>query len=63
MWSTALNQSIDVANNFTEVRKVAGRAGPSQLGFELSRFAAYLVAMNGDPHIRQKSPPTRSRQH
>jgi DNA-damage-inducible protein D len=44
------NQELDVVRNFTEVRKVARRAGPPQTDFELSRIAAYLTAMCGDPH-------------
>lgn len=47
---SAANQGVDVASNFARSRKVAGHSGPAQEDFELSRFAAYLVAMNGDPN-------------
>lgn len=48
----ARNQGIDVNNNFrasTEVKK-PGQRGPAGADFELTRFAAYLTAMNGDPN-------------
>lgn len=38
-----------VAEHFAGSRKVAS-SGPSMADFQLSRFAAYLVAMNGDPN-------------
>lgn len=44
----ASNTNMDVASNFTEVRKIT--ATKPQVDFELSRQAAYLVAMNGDPN-------------
>lgn len=45
---TAKNTNVDVASNFRESPKIsATRPG---LDYELSRFAAYLVAMNGDPN-------------
>lgn len=46
------NQGVDVNNNFrgsAEVKK-PGQRGPAGSDFELSRFAAYLTAMNGDPN-------------
>ena len=46
------NQGVDVNNNFrgsAEVKK-PGQRGPAGADFELSRFAAYLTAMNGDPN-------------
>lgn len=42
------NQGVDVAANFAGSRKFT--ATKPQDDFELSRFAAYLVAMNGDPN-------------
>lgn len=46
---TASNQGVDIARNFAEAGKVSGARGPAQQDFHLTRFAAYLVAMNGDP--------------
>lgn len=43
-------QKHDVERNFSGSTKVSGTRGPSQEDYELSRFAAYLVAMNGDPN-------------
>lgn len=45
---TAQNQGHDVQRHFARSRKVAA-SGPDAEDCELSRFAAYLVAMNGDP--------------
>lgn len=45
---SAENQGLDVQVNFTGSRKFSGTK-PAE-DFELSRFAAYLVAMNGDPN-------------
>lgn len=47
--ATAANQCHDPLGNFVPSAKVSGRRGPAQLNYELSRFACYLVAMNGDP--------------
>ncbi|MFJ1461778.1 BRO family protein [Nocardia sp. N2S4-5] len=47
---TAENQAHDLTSNFTGSRKDPGTSGPAQIDYELSRFAAYLVAMNGDPN-------------
>jgi hypothetical protein len=33
--------------NFTSASKVAGQGGPAQRDWHLTRYAAYLVAMNG----------------
>lgn len=44
----AENQGYDLDLLFTEASKKTG--GAPLLDYELSRFAAYLVAMNGDPH-------------
>lgn len=44
----AENQKMDVTSLFTRSSKKTG--GRPQEDYELSRFAAYLVAMNGDPN-------------
>lgn len=49
---SADNQNVDVTSNFTianEVVEREGRGSISRQNFYLTRFAAYLVAMNGDP--------------
>lgn len=46
----AENQGHDVGKNFSRSAKVAGARGPAAEDFHLTRFAAYLVAMNGDPN-------------
>lgn len=46
---TAINSGHSVENNFPGAGKVSGSRGPAQKDFHLSRFACYLVAMNGDP--------------
>ena len=52
--STARNQGVRVEINFAGSRKVIpGQRGPAQQDYELSRFAAYLVAMNGDPNMSE----------
>lgn len=48
--AAARNQGLDVEENFTGSRKVAGQRGPGQEDYRLTRMAAYLVAMNGDPN-------------
>lgn len=50
---SAVNQSIDVTSHFGASTNLARRpqgGGSAQENYELSRFAAYLVAMNGDPN-------------
>ncbi len=47
--TTAAHQGHDVSFNFAGSRKVSS-SGPDMADYELSRFAAYLVAMNGDPN-------------
>lgn len=52
--STAQNQGLAVAVEFVQVSQVtrAGNLGAQErLDYELSRYAAYLVAMNGDPRM------------
>lgn len=46
---TAENQGMDVAALFTRSREKTG--GRPREDFEMVRYAAYLVAMNGDPNI------------
>ncbi|UQE73873.1 phage antirepressor KilAC domain-containing protein [Gordonia sp. PP30] len=49
----AENVGVDIAAEFSQVTQVieAGNLGMTErVDFELSRFAAYLVAMNGDPN-------------
>lgn len=48
--SAARNQGASIEENFPGSQKDAGQAGPGAQDYELSRFAAYLVAMNGDPN-------------
>ena len=47
---SAENQGLSLADNFPGSRKDAGTRGPAPKDVELSRFACYLVAMNGDPN-------------
>ncbi|MCD2096571.1 phage antirepressor KilAC domain-containing protein [Rhodococcus rhodochrous] len=49
--ATAKNQGHDVDSNFRRSEKVSGSRGPAAEDYELSRFAAYLVAMNGEPNM------------
>lgn len=49
----AINQNIDVTSQFAESRKLVERSqggGNTREDYHLSRFAAYLVTMNGDPN-------------
>ena len=43
-------QGIDVENQFRRSAKSPEGGGRERVDFHLSRFAAYLVAMNGDPN-------------
>lgn len=47
--AAAENAGADVTANFILTSKVSGKRGPKQEDVELSRYGAYLVAMNGDP--------------
>ena len=46
----AENQNVDLSSHFMESHKTPAGGGRAQQDFHLSRFAAYLVAMNGDPN-------------
>lgn len=46
----AENQNMQVEANFYRTLKVGTAGKMKQTDYELSRFAAYLVAMNGDPN-------------
>lgn len=43
------NSGKQIEDNFRESPKVSGARGPAQMDVQLSRYGAYLVAMNGDP--------------
>lgn len=45
----AHNEGFNVRNIFSQTRKDTGQRGPAQVDYLLTRFAAYLVAMNGQP--------------
>lgn len=47
--ASAENVGADKQANFTMASKVSGGRGPVQEDVHLSRYGAYLVAMNGDP--------------
>ena len=47
--STAKNQGMDIENLFN--RSVEKTGGRPREDYNLNRYAAYLVAMNGDPNI------------
>ena len=49
---SAENQNKSLEIHFAGSRKVV-TYGPAQADFNLSRFACYLVAMNGDPNKRE----------
>lgn len=48
--AAATNQNMDVTSHFTRSGKTPAGGGPLTKDYELSRFAAYLTAMNGDPN-------------
>jgi DNA-damage-inducible protein D len=45
----AHNSGHDVAQNFPAAGKVSGSRGPAQADYHLSRYACYLISLNGDP--------------
>lgn len=47
---SAMNQNVNLETNFAGSRKVATAGKMAQEDLNLSRYAAYLVAMNGDPN-------------
>lgn len=47
--AACMNAGHAVEDNFTVDRKNAGSVGRTGVDYRLTRFAAYLVAMNGDP--------------
>lgn len=48
--ASAANTGMDVEDNFRRSPEVSGSRGPARLDYRLSRSAAYLVALNGDPN-------------
>lgn len=48
--ASARNEGLDVAEHFLGSQEVAGGSGPAREDFRLTRHAAYLLAMNGDPN-------------
>ncbi|GAA1455216.1 hypothetical protein [Nocardiopsis tropica] len=44
------NTGSDVEENFRPTPEVSGKRGPAGKDFKLTRLAAYLVAMNGNPN-------------
>lgn len=46
---SAHNAGYLVADHFVGAAKVSGSRGPAQEDYRLSRFACYLIALNGDP--------------
>ncbi len=49
--AAARNQGLDVSKHFLRSQENSG--GRPRTNFELTRFAAYLMAMNGDPNMRE----------
>lgn len=47
--ATCANSGHAVTSNFASADKVMGARGPARGDYRLSRYGAYLVAMNGDP--------------
>lgn len=51
--ASARNEGVDVDENFLGSQDVTGRRGPAGQDYRLTRHAAYLLAMNGDPNKRE----------
>lgn len=51
--TSARNQGLDVENIFLRSQEVTERRGPAPVDYRLTRHAAYLLAMNGDPNKPQ----------
>lgn len=53
--ATARNEGLDVDHEFMQVTMVTGSRNPGseRIDFRLTRQAAYLLAMNGDPNKKQ----------
>lgn len=43
-------QGVGAEENFLRSQEVSAARGPGRVDYRLTRFAAYLVAMNGDPN-------------
>jgi DNA-damage-inducible protein D len=48
--ASASNEGLDIEQHFLRSQEVTGRPGPRPEDFRLTRHAAYLLAMNGDPN-------------
>lgn len=48
--ASARNEGLNVEGDFLRSQEVSGRRGPAAQDFRLTRHAAYLLAMNGDPN-------------
>lgn len=51
--ASARNQGLNIEDHFLRCQEVAGGSGPAREDFRLTRHAAYLLAMNGDPNKRE----------
>lgn len=51
--TSARNEGLDVEENFLRSQEVSGSRGPAAQDFRLTRHAAYLLAMNGDPNKQE----------
>lgn len=49
----AHNAGYDAAQNFPGAAKVSGTRGPAAEDYHLSRYACYLVTLNGDPRKQE----------
>lgn len=51
--TSARNEGMDVEQIFLGSQEVSGRRGPAGQDYRLTRHAAYLLAMNGDPNKKE----------